>query len=422
MPAAPANTPDIRALTEDDYPAWVRALGTGFLRSGEVGEEELAVRRGGIELDRTLGAFDGDRCVATFRTFAQRLTVPGGAAVDSLAVTNITVAATHRRRGLLTRMMTEALTAAKERGDACSTLDAAEYPIYGRYGYGPAAWATEWEVDVHRTGLDRHRPVPLPPGARIDLAGAAEVRAEGAALHERVRALPDRQGTVDRSARWWRLATGELDWPGSGWKRPFHVLYRDAAGRVRGLAAYTVEGRWEADLPQSVLEVRDLVADGPEAERALWHYLLSVDWVATVRTGRRAPDDLLPLLLPDVRAARTVHHADFLWLRPLDVAALLTSRTYPVEGALVLEVRDPMGLADGRLLLEADGGGADCAPTGRAADLVLGVGELGALYLGDESASRLRALGRIDEERPGAAVLADALLRTGRRPWCPDTF
>jgi hypothetical protein len=56
------------------------------------------------------------------------------------------------------------------------------------------------------------------------------------------------------------------------------------------------------------------------------------------------------------------------------------------------------------------------------ADLTLNVGELAALWLGNESAVRLAALGRVCEEREGAAVVADALLRTSRRPWCPDIF
>ena len=31
-------------------------------------------------------------------------------------------------------------------------------------------------------------------------------------------------------------------------------------------------------------------------------------------------------------------------------------------------------------------------------------------------------LSRIEEEQPGAAAEADLLLRTSRRPWCPDMF
>ncbi|MGN9814864.1 hypothetical protein ACTMUQ_05895 [Streptomyces sp. SD11] len=34
----------------------------------------------------------------------------------------------------------------------------------------------------------------------------------------------------------------------------------------------------------------------------------------------------------------------------------------------------------------------------------------------------LVALGRVREERAGAGLVADALLRTSGRPWCPDIF
>jgi predicted acetyltransferase len=417
-----ANAPDIRTITEDDYPGWVRALRAGFLNSGELTAEELSARRGGIEPDRTQGAFEDGRCVATFRTLPQRLTVPGGAAVDSLAVTNVSVLPTHRRRGLLTRMMRDALADGRERGDVCSTLDSAEYPIYGRYGYGPATWATEWTVDASRTGLDPHWSRPEEEGARIDLVEPAEARVLGAALHERVRALPDRQGMTDRTERWWKLATGAVDWPGSGFVRTFTAVYRDAAGEVRGLLAYTADDHWENKAPRLNARVRDLIAADAAAERALWHFVLSLDWVATVRSGRRAPDSLLPQLLPNPRAARIASHADLLWLRPLDVPALLRTRTYPASGTLVLELDDPMGIAGGRFLLDASPEGATCAPTARPADLAMGVGALSSMYLGDESASRLRELGLLAEERPGAAALADVLLRTARRPWSPDVF
>ncbi|GAA3645426.1 GNAT family N-acetyltransferase [Streptomyces chitinivorans] len=417
-----SNAPDIRTITEDEYPGWLRALRAGFLHSAELTTEELAARRGAIELDRTQGAFEDGRCVATFRTLPQRLTVPGGAAVDSLAVTNVSVLPTHRRRGLLTRMMRDALADGRERGDVCSTLDSAEYPIYGRYGYGPATWSTDWTVDVARAGLDPRWSRPREEGARIDLVEPARARVLGAALHERVRALPDRQGMTDRTERWWKLNTGAIDWPGSGFTQASHAVYRDAAGDVRGLLAYTADDNWENEAPRLNARVRDLITADAAAERALWHFLLSMDWVATVHCRRRAPDSLLPRLLPNPRAARITSHADFLWLRPLDVPALLRTRAYPVSGTLVLELEDPMGIAGGRFLLDASPEGATCAPTTRPADLSMGVGALSSMYLGDESASRLRELGQLDEERPGAAALADALLRTGRRPWAPDVF
>lgn len=415
-------TAEIRTLTKDDFPRWLAALSTGFLERPDTTPEEVEVRLRDVDLDRTQGALDRGRFVGTFRTTPQEMTVPGGAVLPSCAVTNVTVSPTHRRRGILTRMMGDALRAAKERGDAFSTLIAAEYPIYGRYGFGPAAWISAWEVDVPRSGVDpRHAGPPAGEG-RIDLLDIEELRRLGPDLHDRFRRGADRQGTIDRTEHWWQLRTGQLRFPGDDYKQPFAAAYRDADDEVQGIVVYTFKSDWHDKRPHETVQVKSLTATTPAAERALWQFVLSIDWVTTVRTGLRAPDDVLPHLLPDPRAAQIGIHADWLWLRPLDVPRMLEARSYPTTGTLVLQVLDEAGLAGGRYRLEAGPDGAKCAPTTDEPDLTLPVGELGRLYLGDEAATRLVTLGRVTENRAGAARTADLLLRTARRPWCPDVF
>ncbi|MFJ9620902.1 GNAT family N-acetyltransferase [Streptomyces sp. NPDC101181] len=413
---------DIRTVTASEFADWMRAVGTGFLTPNSPSDELVADRLVGTDLARVQGVFDEGRCVATFRSFDQRLTVVGGATVTTDAVSGVTVAATHRRRGLLSRMMATDLAAAKERGEPLASLIAAEYPIYGRYGFGPATWAAEWEVSVHRAGLDPRRSGQPEGGGRIETAEGADVRKLGPEVHERLAAL--RPGVVSRGERWWQQNTGSGPRPEhEKWTEPFYVVHRAAGGEIDGLLVYGVDDKWGlAKQPLNTASVRDLLALNPAAERALWHYLCSIDWITTVRSGYRAPDDLLPLLLPDPRAARMITNADWLWLRMLDVPRALEARTYAVGASLVLDVRDDAGLAGGRFLLDVSESGARCTPTTRSADLALGVGELATLYLGDESVRRLVDLGRADELRAGAATTADAVFRTGRRPWCPDVF
>jgi predicted acetyltransferase len=414
-----ADDIDIRPITEGEFADWLRAVNTGFLRASDLSEEEVEGRRGRFVEGRYLGAFDHGRCVATFRSFDQELTAVGGAAVPADAVSGVTVTPTHRRRGLLSRMMAKDLAAAKDRGDVVATLIAAEYPIYGRYGFGPATWMAEWTVDVPRAGLDARWAGPA-DGGRIDLVEGEDVRELGPELHERLRrGLP---GAVDRGETWWKVNTGVLRWDPS-WKQPFYAVYRSASGEVEGMAAYEVDDNWgDGKQPLNTATVRWLIGTTPVAERALWEYVCSVDWVVTVKSGWRAPDDLLPHFLPDPRAARITSQADWLWVRILDAERALEARTYEGRGALVLEVAGVDGLTGGRYRLEASPEGASCTPTTESADLELGLGELAVLWLGDESAVRLAALGRVHEGRVGAARKADALLRTSRRPWCPDMF
>ncbi|WP_037911942.1 GNAT family N-acetyltransferase [Actinacidiphila yeochonensis] len=419
-------TIDIRTVKESDLAEWVRALNTGFHRAPTSPPEEVAVRGSRLDLDRTRGAFDGDRCVATFRSMPRELTVPGGAVLPASAVTNVSVTSTHRRRGLASRMMAADLADAKARGDAVSILIAAEYPIYGRFGFGPATWVSEWSVDVPRAQLDRRYSGPE-DGGRVDLAAQEEVRRLGPDLHDRFRAgVP---GAINRPGYWWEMNTGQAQYPGDGWREPYWAFYRNPAGEVEGLAAWVVNDReWRGKLPHTELAVLGLTATTAAAEGALWRFLLSLDWIARLRTGFRPPDDVLPLLLGDPRAALVEANADFMWLRLLDVPVALSARTYAGGPAsLVLEVRDEAGLAGGRFRLEtAADGTAVCAPVTAAApadaDLSMDVGDLACLYLGDESASRLAALGRVTEHRAGAVAAATGLFRTPRRPWCPDVF
>ncbi|MGW5616538.1 GNAT family N-acetyltransferase [Streptomyces sp. NPDC003877] len=417
--ASRADGIDVRPIAEAEFADWLRAVNTGFLRSPAVTEEELDARRERFVPGRYLGAFDGGRCVATFRSFDQELTVVGGARIPADAVSGVTVHATHRRRGLLSRMMARDLAAAKERGDVVATLIAAEYPIYGRYGFGVATRTAEWTVDVPRAGLDPRWAGPA-DGGRIDLVDGEEIRKLGPDLHARLCRL--QPGAIDRDEIWWKWNTGAVRADPS-WKDPFYAVYRSASGEVEGMAAYDVDDNWgDAKQPLNTATVRWLTGVTPAAERALWQYLCSVDWVVRVKSGWRAPDDLLPHLLPDPRAAALTSLADWLWVRILDVARALEARTYEGEGTLVLEVAGVDGLTGGRYRLDASAAGASCTPATGSAELVLGPGELAALWLGDESAVRLAALGRVREERAGAARKADALLRTSRRPWCPDLF
>ncbi|MEV7615730.1 GNAT family N-acetyltransferase [Streptomyces sp. NPDC089799] len=415
-------TAEIRPVAEAEFAAWLRTVQTAFLNSPVVTDGDLAQRLKYTDLSRTTGAYDADsgRCVGTFRTFAQELTVPGGAVLPSSAVTNVTVLPTHRRQGLLTRMMAAGLAEAEERGDAFATLIAAEYPIYGRYGFGPAAGLVEWEIDVPRTGLDPRWSGPG-DGGRIELVDTAEAGRFAPELHERLRRSAGGAGMVSRNERFWNLALGLERMDFRPYREQYFAVYRSADGEVQGIVAYRSDDHWtDAKVPLNTVQVNELLAVTPAAERALWHYLCSIDWVMKVRTGYRAPDDLLPELLPDPRAARTVTAADQLWVRVLDVVRVLRARTYDVPGELVLEVEDPDGPAGGRYRLDA--GARHCVRTDDAPDLTLGVSELGSLCLGDASVTRLVALGGVREHRAGAAALADPVFRTARRPWCPDIF
>ncbi|RKT17155.1 putative acetyltransferase [Streptomyces sp. 1114.5] len=411
----------VRAVSEDEVPAWDRALTVGFLRPHV--DSAAEVRRRQWEPGRMLAGFDrdDDRPIATFRSYDAELTVPGGAVITADAVTHVTVSSTHRRRGLLSTMMRRDLTAAAGRGTAVAILIAAEYNIYGRFGFGPATRGAGWRVDLRRTrGL--REGLPGVPGGRIDFVTMAEARELGPALHERWRRT--QPGAIDRDELWWQRNTGEVRVPGFDFTEPFAAVHRDADGAVTGLVAYRVDDKWDGAYPDCTLTVEEFIALDLPTKVELWRFLMSVDWVARIVVANASSDDPLPLLLQNPRAATPQdENADFMWLRVLDVEAAFGARTYGAPGRVVLEVEDKLGFASGRWAIEAapDGTGT-CTRTTDEADLVLGAPELGSLYLGGESAPRLAAAGLLTELRPGAAAAADLLLRTPLRPWNPDMF
>ena len=76
--------------------------------------------------------------------------MPGGARVDSWAISSVTVAPTHRRRGIARAFLTGELRTAQALGLPLAILTVSESVIYGRWGFGPATFASEWRVDTKR--------------------------------------------------------------------------------------------------------------------------------------------------------------------------------------------------------------------------------------------------------------------------------
>ena len=85
--------------------------------------------------------------VATSAVYTQELTIPGGAALSMGGVTWIATLPTHRRRGLLRRLMVAMSADMVERGEVLSGLGASEGNIYGRFGYGPATSIVSFSVE-----------------------------------------------------------------------------------------------------------------------------------------------------------------------------------------------------------------------------------------------------------------------------------
>ncbi len=405
---------EIRTARVEEYAGYVEAISTAFLD-----RPDIALLAGQVaehwEPERTWAAFDGDRICGTFRSWGTEMTVPGGARLPAAGIAAVTVLPTHRRRGILTRLAAAEHAAMRERGEAFGLLYASEYPIYGRFGYGPACRVATWTLDTTRTGFHGD------PVSGIELVTPDQAAADTIkAVFEGWRAR--QAGEIRRRDFRWQdmLGLRPNAW-GPMWKG-FLVVHRDAAGEPDGYARYRAEEKFVDGLPASTLMVDELHALTDQALAALWRYLGEVDLVTTVKAEGRSPSDGLPWLLTNARAANLREVGDGMWVRLHDVPRALAARTYEREGSAVLEILDPEQEAPIRVALDATPDGATCVATDRSPDLTISVAALGAAYLGG---TRLRdaviATGA-DEHRPGTLAAVDALLRTADEPWCSTFF
>jgi predicted acetyltransferase len=348
-------------------------------------------------------------------SFPFDLTLPGGASVPVAGVSDVGVAPTHRRRGVLRALMHRLLEDAVDRGEAAAVLNASEAAIYGRFGFGVATRWRRLRIDAARVRWRPH----LPVGGSVSMVGRAEAGPVLRAVYDRAGA--GRPGWLSRSQRWWAAVLGDVEmYLGGG-----HVMvlvHHDLSGEPDGYALYRVTPDWSTGSALGRLEVSELVAVDVAARLDLWRVVADHDLVGQVSAWAPPDEPLLDALI-DTRAVRTDYEGDFLWLRPLDVVALLDGRPSDVEGRVVLDIRDGT-VADvtGHYVLDASGGTLGARRDDVDADLTLDVAELGSLALGGGSARRLGRVGRITEHTPGALALLDRLLAVEPAPWCPTRF
>ncbi|WP_138442853.1 GNAT family N-acetyltransferase [Sinomonas susongensis] len=404
---------------------WIRAVGAGFYE--ERRSEDLVAKTAAALVidDRELtgayqpgpvpvGALGPEVPVATFATFRKTLNAGYGVLVPAHLVTAVTVRTSHRRRGLLRRLMTEDLARAKSDGVPIAALTASEASIYRRFGFGVAT--AERRVTV--TTGPRFK-LAVPTDGRVEAADPGVLLDLAPSVFERTHRVTP--GSIDRQERYRHAAAGLWDRDGGGEDRALRAaLHFDADGTPDGYVTYAFQG-WDHE--PHTMDVRDLVAATPEAYLALWDFLGSLDLVRRIVWNEAPAEDPLAWALDDARALRALGAQDMLWLRILDVPAALEARRYGADGSLVLDVVDGLGLAAGRYRIAVDGGTARVSRAdGERPDLVLDTAELASLYVGGVRPTTLREAGRISEENPGAALEAERMFAVERPAHCLTHF
>lgn len=412
--------PVVRKIRPEEAAAFRRSVTIPFLEPfagdpDQVADDELWADK--HDPDRSWVVDTGDHFVGNAGIYSLDVTLPAGPGLacpvlPMAGVTAVGVHPTHRRQGLLGRLITAVHDDARERGEAIAGLEASESSIYGRFGYGLAANIAEYSIDSRASAFA----VPTAP-LDLTLVDKAEALQILPGIFDRQRR--SRAGEVSRSPAYWTQLLADPPNQRVESAARFHAVCEEGYVLYRaGRDGNVFRGN------RASLVIEELRGNSAEIEAGLWRFVLDVDLVGLISAKRRPVDEPVRWRLADPRQLRTVGVEDRLYVRILDPSAAFEARGYQGEGRLVLDVQAPSfseGTADaapGRWVLEAGPDGASCrrARAGEDATLRLDVSALGTLYMGAFAASNLAAGGRIEELKSGSLAEADGLLTTRPSP------
>jgi predicted acetyltransferase len=345
----------------------------------------------------------------------------GGAELPVMGMATVTIAPTHRRRGLAGELVASGLRAARERGDAASALYPFRASFYRKAGYGLAGEVHQYRVapESIASGGDR---------TRVEMAETPAALAELRDLYRRWAVT--QTGQMTRSERVWEHLLASPDHTAA--------LVRDASGAPSGYALVTY--RVDLPIPDRFLEVDEIAWLDTAARDGLlaWLGSLGDQWHQILI--RALPEQRLDDFIQEPRLPVGSAPGWGLWFpsatvlrgpmfRLLDLPAAFDLRSV-VPGAPVtvaLDVQDtvfPENQGGWQLRLEEGHAKLERAGNDSAAEIAirLDIEALARLYIGALTPSAALRSGRLIVERG-----VDRLPELDRalalpRPWTFDRF
>jgi predicted acetyltransferase len=407
-----------RPAAEDELGEVARLVSHSFV-AHSAAEHEQTLRSGpwgGLE---TVWVVEEEgRLVAMCQLLPLRQWI-GGTLVPVMGLGTVTVAPTHRRRGLAGRLVVSGMREALARGMLGSALYPFRVSFYERLGYGRAGEAHQYRVPPEV--------IPdAPERLRVEMADGEEDMQDIRSVYERF--ARSQAGLLERTDAAWRRILESKD--GSA------VLYRNEAGEAEGYAVV----RYRTDLPaaQRHLEVHERAWLTSRARRGLYAWLGSLgdQWRLLVyrahvneRFGDRIEEPRIPagsepgwnLWFPSAVLLRGP------MFRILDLPGALLSRTSfgRVSITIGLEVEDeqlPENAGFWRLRLDE---GRPTVERGPAADadvtMKVSIATLSRMFIGSLTPSEAVNQSAIWIEGLEALPALNAAFRLPR-PWTFDGF
>ncbi len=406
---------EFRAAHDHERLQYTQTLHRGF--SGHFDIEE-----GALESDKEIYgslasgvcAFDGDELVGTSCWVPFELTIPGGN-TGFMGVTDVTVAATHRRRGIMREMMRQLLVKGRDSGQHIAGLWASESNIYGRYGFGISGETHVAKLDTRHGSFRKTNEVQ----GEVRFADLGKMCQVAPKIWEKAAAKTS--GMIMRRSREWDWRYNPQRVKNIQKRKPFFVVYSENNDPL-GYAEYSIEERHRDMHSANLVRVHELIPATTTAEVALWRYILDIDLASEIYHEQHPKKSNLHWLLADPRKL-SLEPYDSVWIRIMEPTKALTARTYSAPGEIAIAVTDDFcPWTNGVYVLTVDDkGDAACERADRPSDITMPVASLGSIYMGAVMLSDLARAGRVTEHTPGAIAKIDTMFPTsGVHSFLPD--
>ena len=403
---------DIRHITPNEKEEYLKIVYTVF--GMKPSEDYLERRNHTMELDRCLAAFVDGKIVGANGVYSFTLSVPGGI-VKAGGIIDVVVYPTHRRQGLMSKLMKKQLNEILDKNEPIAILYSAESGTYGRFGFGLATFQENWEIKRHdskfRKTLNNYNSVE-----NIEMVSHQEISNLLPKIYEL--AWKQRPGMIKREISRWnrlKLEMERKDIPGI----PSYALFKKD-GKYEGYVNYRLN--LNSTTTDGSLLINEIISTTDEAHLNLVNYCMSIDGVKKITSKSRPLDDPIPWILEEPRKlSRYVE--DQLHLRIVDVPSALVARKYNVDGQITILVTDNiLESNNAKFSLENSSNIAKCKKTNLPHDLKIDIRELGSIYLGETSWLNLCKSKLIEINSLEKLHLADQMFYSIPSPWCADYF
>ncbi|MEP6870472.1 MAG: GNAT family N-acetyltransferase [Anaerolineaceae bacterium] len=403
-------TIEIRPCKDPEELAEYGRIVSYVFASTEGMNDELAT----TQPDWTTCAFVDGKMAGTLGAFPFTVRL-NGAPVAMGGVTAVGTLPSHRRQGLLRKMMTEALSTMRDRRQTYAILWASMAAIYQRFGYGLASTQVRYNFDPRDVAFER----------KVTIPGTIEMMTKDDAFpiikQIYIRHATPRNLHIHRSVPLWQAST--LRPPKKD--QPLYIaVYRNVDGEPRGYVVYvTSEEPRTNPGPGQKMVVNDLVALDIEAHVALWEYIRRHDLVGRVEIHGVPEDDVIPAMLLEPRMLNR-KTTDEIWMRVVDVEQAVPQRPFGSRGELTFAVEgdELCPWNNGTYLLETDGRTSTVQRTTGPTQLTMSPNTLASLLAGHRTATHYHRAGLLAAADASTLVTADAIFRTEYAPHCPNGF